>query len=405
MKLKYCTFQTFLLATLFFQIYAENPTKDDSKNLPLFKKNPALFNKLPHKSLGSFPTPIIKLEQLGRLLNFDNLYIKQDNLSGAKSTKDSTQLFGGNKVRKLEFLLADALNAGAKTILTIGAAGSNHALATAIYSKQLDLDCIIMLTPQPNASYVRRNLLMDLYYKPDIKAYASDSQREVDIFNTSRKFILKDQKTPYFIPSGGSNEIGAIGFVNAAFELKEQIDKGVLPEPDLIYVTAGSCGTASGLILGSKAAGLKSKIVAVRISGTHESKVKSINKLISETNEYLNKLDPSFPIFEITENDYIISDDFAGEKYAEITIEAAAAIKLLKLSENIQLDGTYTGKTFSALLADLKKPETKNKIILFWNTYSSGDFEYVASDMNYLDLPVLLQGYFKAPLQTLDQGC
>jgi len=433
MKISRYFFQIFLLSLLIFQIYAENPTKlvssglieltgpkdkaenfnnhkkyqnsDESKELPLFNKFPELFSQLPHQMLGSFPTPVKKLEKLEKLTGFNNIYIKQDSLSGAKSYSEKIQYFGGNKVRKLEFLLADALKSEAETVVTVGAAGSNHALATAVCSLMLDLNCIIMLTPQKNASYVRRNLLMDLYYASEIKAYASEAQRTVDIFNTSREYILDDKKSPYFIPVGGSNEIGAIGFVNAAFELKEQIEKGELPEPDLIYVTAGSCGTAAGLILGVKAAGLKSKVVAVRISETHESKAKAISTIISETNQYLNKLHSSFPIFEITESDYRIIDDFAGEKYAKITVEAAAAIKLLKLSENIQLDGTYTGKTFAAMLADIKKSELKDKKVLFWNTYCAGDFEDITKNMDYHDLPKLLQGYFNVPVQDLDQGC
>lgn len=432
MKMKNCFLQIFLIS-IFFQIYAETPTKlvsselieltaprdkaDDfynnkkyhndkaSKQIPLFKAYPDLFNQLPHQILGSFPTPVQKLEKLAKLTEFKNIYIKQDSLSGPKSFSEEVQYFGGNKIRKLEFLLADALNSESDTIVTVGAAGSNHALATAVCSQILDLNCIIMLTPQENTSYTRRNLLMDLYYCPEIKAYSSDAQRTVDIFNISREYILDGKKSPYFIPVGGSNEIGAIGFVNAAFELKEQIKKGELPEPDLIYVTAGSCGTAAGLILGVKAAGLKSKVVAVRISGTHESKTKAINKIISETNAYLNKLHSSFPIFEITENNYSIADDFAGEAYAKCTTEAAAAIKLLKLSEKIQLDGTYTGKTFAAMLSDLKKPELKDKVVLFWNTYCAGDFEDITKNMDYHDLPKLLQGYFNVPVQDLDQGC
>lgn len=377
-----------------------------SKQLPLFKAYPDLFNKLPHQSLGDFPTPVKKLARLEELFCFENIYIKQDSLSGALSEDGQEHIFGGNKVRKLEFLLADAIKSEAETVVTVGAAGSNHALATAVYSQLLGLDCIIMLTPQPNTSYTQRNLLLDLFYQPTIKAYASDAQRQVGMFNTSREYILDGKKSPYFVPMGGSNEIGVIGFINAAFELKEQIKNNEMPEPDLIYVTAGSCGTASGLILGIKLAGLKSKVMAVRISGTHESKVKLINELTKKTNEYLSQLDPSFPIFEIKENiDYEVVDGFSGEKYAEITVDCAAAIKLLRLSEKIQLDGTYTGKTFAAVVADIKKPKLKNKTVLFWNTYCSGDFEEITQNIDSKQLPELLQLYFRAPLQELDQGC
>ena len=386
-------------------------TFDFNADAPIFKAFPGLQETLAHITLGTFPTPILKTDKFGIFLkdafgiDVKNLYVKQDSLSGRKNT-DPAQLFGGNKVRKLEFILADALLCGAETIVTVGDAGSNHALATAIYSKLVGLDCIIMLAPQLNTSYLQRNLLMDLYYSPTIKAYFSEAQRAVDEIKVSREFILAEKQSPYYIPMGGSNEVGAVGFVNAAFELKEQIDQKIVPEPDYIYVTLGSAGTAAGFILGCKAAGLKSKIVAVRISGTPEIKASVLKKLIKSTNKYLNMFDKNFPIFEITEDDYSINHDFTGTKYAETTKEGALAIRLLRTFEKIQLDGTYTGKTFAALLFDLiKKPKLQNKNILFWNTYCSGNFSDITKDMDYRELPDLLQGYFRVPVQDLDQGC
>ena len=118
----------------------------------IFKYYPKLEANLRYISLGEFPTPIKKLPTLGKELGINNLYLKQDNLSGKS--------YGGNKVRKLEFILGDILCAGKKEILTFGAAGSNHALATAVYAQRLGLKCISILLPQPITSYTRRNLLM-----------------------------------------------------------------------------------------------------------------------------------------------------------------------------------------------------------------------------------------------------
>jgi 1-aminocyclopropane-1-carboxylate deaminase/D-cysteine desulfhydrase-like pyridoxal-dependent ACC family enzyme len=124
--------------------------------IPLFKQYPKLEEKLPYISLGEFPTPVQKLERLGMELGVGNLYTKRDDLSG--------RLYGGNKPRKLEFILGDVLRSGAKEVITFGGAGSNHALATAIYSRQAGLKSISMLMPQPNARYVRNNLLV-LYFR------------------------------------------------------------------------------------------------------------------------------------------------------------------------------------------------------------------------------------------------
>src|SRR4030042_4466207 len=124
--------------------------------IPLFKHHPLLKDKLPYISLGEFPTPVQKLNQVGKTLGLDQLYVKRDDLR--------SKLCGGSKVRKLEYLLGQALRTQVKTVLTFGNAGSNHALATAIYAKRLGLKCISMLLPQPNASFVRTNLLMGYYF-------------------------------------------------------------------------------------------------------------------------------------------------------------------------------------------------------------------------------------------------
>ena len=123
--------------------------------IPVFKHYPLLREKLPYLSLGEFPTPIEKLERLGKDMRANQLFIKRDDLSG--------KFYGGNKIRKLEFILGDALRKNVKEVLTFGFAGSNHAIATAIYAKQVGLKSISMLMPQPNARYVRKNLLMSHY--------------------------------------------------------------------------------------------------------------------------------------------------------------------------------------------------------------------------------------------------
>ena len=176
-----------------------------------------LAHELPYVSLGEFPTPVQKLDQLGRQLGLDNLFIKRDDLSG--------KIYGGNKIRKLEFILGNALRTQVKEVLTFGAAGSNHALATAIYAKQLGLKSISMLVPQPNAQYVRRNLLMsyycgaELHLLPNIPFIAPLTNPAV-LYQLLRHGLKRGQ-FPMVIPMGGSSPLGSVGFVNAAFELKE----------------------------------------------------------------------------------------------------------------------------------------------------------------------------------------
>ena len=120
--------------------------------IPLFEHYPLLKDRLPYVSLGEYPTPVEKLERAGRNIGIDQLYVKRDDLSG--------EIYGGNKVRKLEFILGHALRVRARGVFAFGFAGSNHAVSMAVYAKQVGLKSISMLMPQPNAHYVRRNLLL-----------------------------------------------------------------------------------------------------------------------------------------------------------------------------------------------------------------------------------------------------
>jgi len=238
--------------------------------IPLFMHYPLLGEKLPYVSLGEFPSPVQKLDRLGGDLGINHLYIKRDDLSG--------KVYGGNKIRKLEFLLDNAVRAGAKEVLTYGSAGSNHCLATAIYAQQLGLRSISMLIPQPNAQYVRRNLLMSHHCGAEFHLHRNRSFVVLGTMYQLLRHRLKYRRFPQAIPFGGSSPLGVIGFVNAAFELKEQILKGEIPEPDRIYVASGSLGTATGLMLGLRAADLKSRLISVRVT---DEKLVNVNRMLT----------------------------------------------------------------------------------------------------------------------------
>jgi D-cysteine desulfhydrase len=369
----------------------------------LLKKYPQLASKLPHVSLGEFPTPVERLERLGRAIGIKHLYIKRDDISGRP--------FGGNKVRKLEFLLGDALSRGVSSVLTFGGAGSNHALATAIYAQQVGLRSISILINQPNAYYVRHNLLLSHYYGAELhlipveltsplvrpllymtKTYQSLRQR------------LKTGNVPLIIPVGGSSPVGVIGFVSAALELEEQVDNGVMPEPDYIYVAAGTMGTAAGLTLGLKATGLKSKVVSVRVTGEKLVNVTAMLELIGRTNSLLNSLDSSFPKYHLSEEDINIRSEFYGRQYALFTPEGMEAVELVSSKERVKLDGTYTGKAFAAILQDAKSRGLRDRVVLFWNTLNSRGLADVLKGVDYRNLPRGFHWYFEEAVQPLDRG-
>lgn len=320
----------------------------------MFTSYPNLKEKLKHIELSDLPTPIFKLKQISDKFGL-NLYMKCDNIGG-KSIGNEQFKYGVNKLRKLEFILPDALSRGAKTIFTFGCVGSNHVVATAIYGKYLGFDVIALLKPQPNSRIVRKNLLLMYYNNVQMIYYPSHDSRKKGFEYELEKYQLKYNDVPYVIPTGGTCPLGTIGYVNAAFELKKQIDDGIIAEPDYIYVPIGSLGTCSGLILGIIAAGLKSKIISVAIEPEEYYKSFEIGifKLFNETNKLLNSLDSSFKIFDLLENEIYVNHNFSGEDYGLFIHEAVNAIKFAQETEDVTFDGIYSGKAFAALISDIK---------------------------------------------------
>jgi 1-aminocyclopropane-1-carboxylate deaminase/D-cysteine desulfhydrase-like pyridoxal-dependent ACC family enzyme len=370
--------------------------------IPLFEQYPLLHEKLPYVSLGEFPTPVQKLERLGGELGVGGLYVKRDDLSG--------KLYGGNKPRKLEFVLADALRSGAKEVITFGGAGSNHALATAIYARQVGLHSISMLRPQPNARYVRRNLLMGHRCGAELHLCGAgvESRRNMPLVRLATTYQrlrhrLGKGSFPYVIPGGGSSPLGATGFVNAALELRKQIASGEMPGPDYIYVASGSMGTAAGLNLGLRVGQLGSRLIAVAVHNERRTNARVMARLSNRTDFLLRSLDASFPEFAFSETDVEVRHDCAGERYALFTDEGMEAICRMRECEGIRLDGTYTGKALAALRRDAQSGSLRDRTVLFWNTFNSRDFLGEISGLDYHDLPRSFHRYFEQEVQPLDR--
>jgi len=373
-------------------------------SLPVFKSFPLLSSTLPHVSLSNMPTPVQNMKKLGNLLGHKNLYIKRDDLIG-KILKNGESLFGGNKIRKLEFLLGDALMRGATSIMTVGPVGSNHVVATAACANYLGLKSISLLNEmQPNTRVVKRNLALMDYYKTEVH-FCPDAQ----LYSMAAAYLFYAHKVrhgnfPYVIPMGGGCAVGALGFVNAAFELKEQIKCGQMPEPDRLYVPASSMGTITGLLLGCRLAGLKTKIIGVIVE-PEEFPGKSkelIISLFNKTNELLHQADPSIALLDVDEDDFEILVDFYGTGYGLITQEAAESIRLIKETENITLDGTYAGKTMAGLIHDIMHHADKNEVILFWNTFYGEDCSKILTNFDYTKLPKAVHLFFESPVQSLE---
>lgn len=365
----------------------KNAFAHQSSNL-LFEHYPQLKEQIPYIQLATLPTPIEKLTKMSEKYGIE-LYIKRDDL-----TAHGKSLYGGNKIRKLEFLLAQAQACGAQKVLTFGAAGSNHALATAAHAQRLGMKTICMLKPQANSDIVKQNLLLHLKYNSELHYSPNDEIRNNDSYALCVEYLKNDGKIPYIIPTGGANIFGTLGFVNAAFELNQQIKQGLCPKPTHIYVACGSCGTAAGLLLGCKALGLDVHIIAIAVEPDHTNHcAKTIAQLFDETNHYLHDFDESFPLCSYSHKDLTIDFSCCGPDYGIFTELGNKATQEMLTLESIPLDGTYTAKAFAGLLATA--PAEQNAIILFWNTYYSPISTTTRSPIDdYHKLPSCFHEYF-----------
>jgi D-cysteine desulfhydrase len=332
--------------------------------LALERRFPRLVGMLPRLPLVVAPTPVHALDGLGARLGRGDLWIKRDDQSG--------RCYGGNKPRKLEFLLGSALLRGRRSVLTFGPLGSHHGLATAIAAQTVGLRSILVLVPQPVTASVRRTLLLahgygaELHFAPGIARAALAT-----MYLVARGTRGRD--VPAIIPPGGSSVAGVLGYVDAALELAEQVAAGALPEPDAVFVPLGTGGTTAGLMLGFALAGLRTRVVAVLVTDILPPTPERLLRLARGAARRLHRLDPTIPEVALGRDDVTIVGTQLGAGYGRSTRAATVAAELMQLSEGIALDATYSAKCLAALLHAAREPRDTGRPLLFWNTYSSID--------------------------------
>lgn len=354
--------------------------------VPLFDRYPET-RAIAHVPLGCLPTPVMSVDAMARAAGARSVWVKRDDLSGVA--------YGGNKVRKLEFLLGEALQEGATDVITFGAAGSNHALATALYGASLGLDVHSMLMPQHSAPYVARNLRASAGTHADLH-YFADLDGALRGAAALRSALREQGGSAFVIPFGGTTPTSTLGFVNAGLELAGQVEAGALPEPDSVYVALGSMGTAAGLALGLRAAGLRTRVVAVSVIADEDDDLDRLLALVRETQDLLVAIAPSFPSFAWDPGDVEIGHGFVGEAYAVPTPAGAEAVGIAEEACGIDLDGTYTGKALSALLAHGRDGRLAGRDVVFWDTYNSRDIGALVEEGRGVSLPEGLRDYLQA---------
>ncbi|MDO6558537.1 D-cysteine desulfhydrase family protein [Paraglaciecola chathamensis] len=311
------------------------------------------FNKI---QLGVFPTPIQKLPRLSAHLGGPQIYIKRDDLTGLA--------LGGNKTRKLEYLLADALAKDSDCIITAGAAQSNHCRQTAAAAAMLGLECHLVLGGQaPNVA--NGNLLLDQLFAAHIH-WSGDKRKGEDIPNIVA--ALREQgRNPYVVPYGGSNMIGALGFINAFYELHAQCKDAAMPAEFSDIVFASSSGaTHCGLVLGKAMCNVSSRIIGINIDKDEQGKDSYKSQLHTLIKDTANKLAVGYPadIDEIQ-----LKDDYIGAGYGVVGVLEREAIALCAQLEGILLDPVYTGRAMGGLIDMIRKGRfSADSNVLFWHT-------------------------------------
>lgn len=332
-------------------------------DLALVRRVPRLAQLARHP-LTVLPTPVHALERFARRANLPPLWIKRDDQSGP--------LYGGNKPRKLEWLLGGALRRGRRGVITFGGIGTHHGLATAICARDAGLRTVLVLLPQPITDHVRHCLLLDRAAGAELHLAGSVAGIVTTGLRLCARGLMHGEPLAV-VPTGGTSGLGIIGYVNAAFELAEQVRAGMLPEPEAIFVPLGSGGTVAGLALGCRLAGLRSRIIAVLVTDILPPSPRRLARLAHASLRRLRALAPELPQVVLRTKDLTIVRHHIGAGYGAVTEPALAAQRLLFEDEGIALETTYTAKCLAALLDVASRPAYRGRPLLFWNTFSSVD--------------------------------
>jgi len=323
---------------------------------PLTSAYPTLGRHLPRLRLAELPTPVL-LRECALDGDVRSVAIKCDDVSNPH--------YGGNKIRKLEFILQRALERNAKRVATFGAAGSNHALATAVLAKEVGLGCTCFLAHQKPTPKVPLTLNMHEQLGTEIVRYGG-SIKQLELF---RRYLQGRQT--WVVPMGGSSWLGSVGFVNAGLELAGQIAAGNIPCPERIYIAAGTMGSTAGLALGLAAAELPTELHAVCVVDQAFGNPTILDRLIRKTAAMLNRIDPSFDAGTADRVRLVWRGEFLAGGYAMFDERTDTAVEVARTELGLNLETTYTGKAMAALLHDLRSPDYDGAPYLFWNTYNS----------------------------------
>jgi len=309
------------------------------------------LKQFPRAELGHWPTPLIELRRLSDRLGVQ-LFIKRDDLSGLA--------LGGNKTRKLEYILGDALEKGCDTLITAGAAQSNHCRQTAAAAAQFGLKCHLMLGGRKPEHHQGNLLLNDLL---GAKIHWSEEDRKGEGLQRLHNQLSDSGSKPYLVPYGGSNELGVIGYVSAVAELASQNRDDVVFDYSIFASSSG--GTHAGLMLGNRLSKQWKNLIGVNID-KQEFDGGLAQHIVNLANATALNIDVSE---SFNQSDCLLDDGYLGEGYGVVGQPEIDAIELLARNEGILLDPVYSGRAFAGMLGLINSGKIKQgSSVLFWHT-------------------------------------
>ena len=325
------------------------------------------LSRFPRLRVAHLPTPLEPLHRISASLGGPNLWIKRDDCTGLAT--------GGNKTRKLEFLMADALERGADCVITLGATQSNHARQTAAFAAKLDLRCHLLIRDlgAEHDDHYRHNgnVLLDELHGATITLADADADMDAELAQLIER-LVDDGMTPYVIPGGGSNEIGALGYVDAAAELLSQANDRALPIDHVILAT-GSAGTQAGLVVGLEAMNTSVSALGISVSTTKHEQEEKVLDLCRRTTEYMG-LDGDL----VAKDNVVVDSNYIGDGYGLPTEQMVEAVTMMARLEGVLLDPVYTGKAFAGLIDLIREGhfDPGENVVFLHTGGSAGLFAY-----------------------------
>ncbi len=325
--------------------------------------------RFPRHFLAHLPTPLEKLERLSAELGGPEIWIKRDDCTGLST--------GGNKTRKLEFLMAEAQIEGAEMVMTQGATQSNHARQTAAFAAKLGMQCHILLedrTHSNNHNYNNNgNVLLDHLHGATTEKFPDGLDMNAEMEKVAEKFRAEGKKV-YTIPGGGSNATGALGYVNCAFELLSQLNERALKVDHIVHAT-GSAGTQAGLVTGLKAMNANIPLLGIGVRAPKDKQEENVYKLAVATAEKLGCSDV------VERNDVVANTDYVGEGYGIATPGGLEAIRMFAELEAILLDPVYSAKGADGFIDLIRKGHFKKgeRVVFLHTGGASALFGYDSS--------------------------